>query len=116
MKIHSAKVPPHTETQRLWCINNKQIILTDISVAIQLYCDHFKSNYHKSRQVINYYQYVLSESDRYKEQKEMEVVPAHKLMWSPDIREIVEPIRIEHIPGTTKVIATYPSRVNLKEE
>ena len=42
---------------------------------------------------------------------EDEIIPSHKLTWRLEELEYIEPVRVENIPGTTKVIVSYPSRV-----
>jgi hypothetical protein len=45
------------------------------------------------------------------EEKEDEIKPSHRLTYRFEEIEVIEPLNIEPIPGTKKVIVTYPSRV-----
>jgi hypothetical protein len=100
----------HTEKQRLWIIENKDLIFQDKPLGIAAFCEVFdlKPTY-STIQVINYYELILSKPDDTPAidyvSKESEIIP----VWNAP--RLVEPITVEPITGTTKVIATYPSRV-----
>jgi hypothetical protein len=111
MKLVSTRVPVHTEKQRLWIIENKDLIFRDKPLAIAEFCDVFNiKSVHNTRQLLDYYELVLSKANDTPAidyvPKEDEIIP----VWNAP--RLVKPCRpIEHIPGTTKVIVTYPSRV-----
>ena len=110
MKLVSTRVPMHTEQQRLWIIENKDLIFQDKPLGIAAFCEVFdlKPTFN-TIQTINYYELILSKADDTPPidyvLKESEIIP----VWNAP--RLVKPIRVEHIPGTTKVIVTYPSRV-----
>ena len=100
----------HTDKQRLWIIKNKDIIFKDKPLGIAAFCEVFNLKpIFSTIQIINYYELILSKADDTPSidyvPKEDEIIP----VWNAP--RLVKPIRVEHIPGTTKVIATYPSRV-----
>jgi hypothetical protein len=111
MKLISTRVPVHTERQRLWILENKDLIFKDKPLAIAAFCDVFNiKSIHNTRQLLDYYELVLSKSNDTPAidyvPKEDEIIP----VWNAP--RLVKPCRpIQHIPGTTKVIVTYPSRV-----
>ena len=110
MKL-TTQEPFSNDGQKMWLHMNKDLILSNQSEAILQYMQRFNlSHIKRVTQLIGYWNayfmtkdgtpavdYVISEDD---------IIPA----W--DAPRLVSPCRpIEHIPGTTKVIVTYPSKV-----
>jgi hypothetical protein len=118
VKQTTKRVPLHTEKQKFWLIENKDLIFKDKKLCIQVFCSFFKGvKLHNARQTVEYYEMLLSKSDDTPAinyvPKESEIVPA----WNAP--RLIEPCRpVEHviIDGKEKVIVTYPSKINFNTE
>jgi hypothetical protein len=104
-------VEPNEEQQKYLSNRHNDVVQNPNELAYRMSRD-FDIRYSTAAAMVRQYRavnlrtiiddYVIPES---------EIIPSHKLTWRLEELEHVDPVRVEHIPDTTKVIVTYPSRV-----
>jgi hypothetical protein len=93
---------------------NHWMIRNDFNTLAYQFSKNFRMSVPRARGIIRHYESIHITGNSFKmdfEIKEEDIIPAHRLYWMPETMENIEPLKIEPIPGTTKVIVTYPSRV-----
>jgi len=96
--------PEHADylSENHWKIRN------DFNALAYHFSKNFRISINRTRGIIRHYESLYITGNSFKmdfDLKEDEIIP----VWNAP--RLVKPIRVEHIPGTTKVIVTYPSRV-----